>query len=220
MKKKALWIDHIPAILTATLIVIFAIWRQQSFIKTLPTLITLVVQVLNAHADRRTFLLGAANSLLYGFSYYSEGVYFSMISAVAISAPMQVYTFFSWKRHSHGKNTELKFLGARRVLIVIGLILAVWGVFCLLPLFRSGSFPAVDALSFVVGNAVTLLVARRYVDSQFFGMANCLIGLILWILLAIKDPSNLNYVVISAYNLFRVTEAAVLWLRVTKGEKI
>ena len=220
MKKKALWVDHIPAVLTAALILVFAVWREQPFFKTLPTLVTLVVQVMNAHADRRAFLLGGINALLYGYSYFSEGVYFSMISAVAISAPMQIYTFFNWRRHSKGKLPALKMLGARRVMIVIGLTLAGWGICCLMPFFASGTFPMVDAMSFALGITVTLLVARRYVDSQFFGLANCLIGLILWILLAIKDPANLNYVIISAYNLFRVAEAAYYWLKATKGEKI
>lgn len=218
--KKHIWIDHIPAALTAVLIVVFAVWREQPFLKTLPTLITLAVQILNAHADRRTFLLGAANALLYGLSFYSEGIYFSMINAVCISAPMQIYSFFNWRRHSHGNRPELKLLGVKRVFLVIALILAGWGFCLLLPFFRSGSFPAVDALSFAVGIAVTLLVARRYVDSQFFGTANTVISLVLWILLAIKDPANLNYVVISAYNLFRAVEASYNWVRATKGEKI
>ncbi|MBQ8894430.1 MAG: nicotinamide mononucleotide transporter [Clostridia bacterium] len=218
--KKKLWIDYIPAAATAVLIIFFAVWRQQSPVKTLPTLITLAVQVLNAHADRRAFLLGAANSLLYGLAYYMEGIYFSMISAVLISAPMQIYSYFNWRRHSHGSRPALKMLGRQRVLLVIGLTLAGWGICCLMPFFRSGSFPAVDALSFAVGITVTLLVARRYVDSQFFGMANSIIGLTLWILLAVRDPANLNYVVISAYNLFRVVEAAFNWVRATKGEKI
>lgn len=218
--KKRYFLDHLPAVLAAAMILFFAVWRQQSFLKTLPTLITLVVQVLNAHADRRAFLLGAANSLLYGLSYYTEGIYFSMISAVAISVPMQVYSFFNWRRHSHGDRPELKLLGIKRVLLVIALTLAGWGICLLLPFFRSGSFPAVDALSFAVGITVTLLVARRYVDSQFFGMANNAIGLALWILLAVKDPANLNYVVISAYNLFRAAEAAYNWVRATKGEKV
>ena len=64
-----------------------------------------------------------------------------------------------------------------------------------------------------MGIAISLMAAKRYIDSQFFNIVSCTIQLVVWVLLAIRNPSNFNYVVISAYNLLRVTEAAVIWTR-------
>lgn len=217
MKKRKFWVDHLPALLTGILIIVMAVWRQQTLLKTLPTLITLVVQVLNAHADRRGFLLGAANAMLYGLASASEGIYFSAINCFAVSAPIQIYSYFSWKRHSAGKLVELRFLGCRKLLVSIGAVLSVWAVcnFGLARFFQGAAYPAVDTLSFSIGIVISLMAAKRFIDSQYFNIVSCILSLVLWILLTIRNTANFNYVIISAYNLFRVTEAAVIWTKNT-----
>ena len=82
MKIRKILIDSIPAFLVGAVILYVAVTREQTFLKTLPTLITLVVQMLLVAANRYAFLLGGTNAVLYGVAYYSEGLYFSMISAV------------------------------------------------------------------------------------------------------------------------------------------
>jgi len=65
--KRLAWIlDYALMAAIAALIIVFAVLREQSFLKTLPTLITLVVLVLLANANRFAFLLGGTNALLYG----------------------------------------------------------------------------------------------------------------------------------------------------------
>jgi hypothetical protein len=70
-----------------------------------------------------------------------------------------------------------------------------------------------DDLVFGMGVAISLMAAKRYIDSQYFNIVSCTISLVMWVLLTVQNPSNFNYVVIAAYNLFRVTQAAVLWTR-------
>ena len=211
--KREIWIDYIPMLLTAVLIVYFAIIREQSFIKTLPTLITLVVQLLLVHANRFAFLLGGTNALLYGISYYSEGLYFSLISALLISAPLQFFSYFNWKKHTNKSGSELKRLRLPQLAVILVLILASW-LGCsigLADLFQNGSYPLLDALSFVLGTVVTILAAFRFIESQYLNILGCSISLILWILLTIRSPENFNYTIISAYNLFRIIEASIRW---------
>ena len=92
IKKRNL--DLALAIMAAILIIVFAFLQKQSVIKTLPTLITLVVQIFMVKANRVAFLVGGANAVLYGFSYYSEGLCFSAISNALISAPIMIFSFF------------------------------------------------------------------------------------------------------------------------------
>ena len=74
---KKLLVDYLPMAVTGAFIIYFAITREQSFIKVLPTLITLVAQLLNAKANRLVFLVGGANTVLYGITYLFEHLYFS-----------------------------------------------------------------------------------------------------------------------------------------------
>ena len=89
MKKPALspkarrWIsDWIPMGLAAVLIVTVAVLRHQTPLKTLPALVTLLVQIMMARANRFGFLVGGCNACLYGIGFLTEGLYFSAASAI------------------------------------------------------------------------------------------------------------------------------------------
>lgn len=223
LKRKKDLFDYILMLAVAVLIVVFAVLRQQSFIKTLPTLVTLVIQLLTVRANRYAFLIGSINALVYGISYYSEGLYFSLVSAVLISSPIQLYSFISWSKKAGGKNTPpLRFLGTKKLLFTVCGSLAAWAicVFGLSGLFESASYPAIDSYLFVMGIVVSFLAAWRYVDAQYLSIISCVLSLCLWILLTLRNPSNFNYVIISAYNLFRVLQAAINWTKKYRNEKI
>ena len=219
---KRFWSEIVPTVLVAVLILVFAFWKEQTVLKTLPTLITLVVQILMAHANRYGFLLGGCNAALYGIGYLTEGLYFSAGSSILFSFPMQIWSFFHWKKHSSGQTVELRVLRLRfRVLTVAG-TLAGW-FFCLFvlrPLFSDAVFPELDAYLFVSGVVVTVLMGFRIVEAQYLNLISGVLNLILWILIVIKDPADMNYLIISVYNLIRTAEAAVRWtvqyLRQTK----
>lgn len=215
INKKSLLIDYIPAVFAAVFIITFAVLKEQTFIKTLPTLITLVVQLLMVRANRYAFLLGGLNSILYAYSAYTETLYFQMFSAIAVSMTIQIYSYFSWKKNSSEKDPELRMLpNAKRVMIVLG-VLALWIFFwkTLGEIAELGEYVALDSLIFVIGIAATALSAGRFVDSQYFSLVSSVLSLILSIMIAVRRPSYTNYVIISIYNVFRITEIMVEWSR-------
>ena len=215
-KAKKIFIDYIPALLTAALIITFSIIREQTFLKTLPTIITLVVQILLARANRFGFLLGGINACIYGLSYFDEALYFSCISAVVISAPIQLYSFFNWsKKQLNANHTELKFLGMKAKAATICVVLASWAAiyFGLAPVFATAQLPAFDTFHFAMGIIVSLLAAFRYIDSQYLNIIACTTSIIMWVIICVKNPSNINYLIISFYNLFMVIKAAVNWTK-------
>lgn len=195
-----------------------------AIIKTLPTLITLVVQVLLVSANRNAFLLGGCNAALYGISYILQGLHFSAISALLISSPIQIISFFTWKKNSSGKEVKFKRMSPPVLALTLGLILAGWaGCYFGLSRFFEGSYPALDTLTFSIGTVVTFIVAMRYIESQYMNTVSCLIVLVMYIMMSIKDPSNMSYIVISLYNLVKIIQAAVSWtgqyIAQTKNEK-
>jgi len=181
----------------------------------LPMLNTLVIMLLSANANRFAFLFGGLNSLIYGIVYFTEHVYFSMISAVLVSFPLQMLSFFYWKRREAGKETPLRMLRAKGRLGVLGIGAAAYGAsyFWLLPFFTDAAVPAVDILVFVLGIVITVMAALCYVESQYLNIISCVFNFVMWLLIAMEDLSNLNYLVISLYNLFRVSQACVIWTK-------
>ena len=162
IKMKRALIDYLPMALAAAMIITFAVWKEQTFFKTLPTLVTLAVQLLNVRVNRYAFLLGGINAVIYGIVYLTEGLYFSMISALAISAPIQLYSFLNWSRkRSANKSTALRFLSLRQRVLVIGIILCGWGIcyFGLSGLFATARMPLPDTLIFSIGITVSVLAA-------------------------------------------------------------
>lgn len=216
MKMKRLYTDYLPMLPVAALIIVFSVINQQSFLKTLPTLITLIVQILLCRANRFAFLTGGINSLIYAAAYLSEGLYFSAIFAAAVSAPIQIYSFFSWsRRQTTSKQTELKVLGIRMRIIVILVSLAAWFAvyFGGSSVFANARMPIFDTFHFSMGVIVSLLAAFRYVESQYFSAVSCITTIVMWGMICADAPGNLNYLIISCYNLYMVVRAAIHWTR-------
>ena len=214
--KKYFWMDYLPMAATAILIIIMAVWKQQSFIKTLPTLITLVVQIMLVRANRAAFLVGGVNSMLYAFSYFSETLYFQAFSAAAISMPLQIYTYFNWKKNSTGNKPHLRELSPVGKLFVSGCIVLVWLLCTKFFGERIDSdYAVLDILLFFMGVAATVLSAIRYVDARYISLISCVIDVCLWVIIVVKEPQNVNYVIISIYNLYRGVETLITWSRLT-----
>lgn len=215
MKLKKLINDYLLTLAAAVLIIVFAILREQSFLKTLPTLVTLVVQLLLVRANRYAFLLGGTNALIYGAAYLSEGLYFSCISAVLMSAPLQYYSFVVWSRRREKPVGGLRFLSPGKLLATVGATVAIWLVcyFALGGLFQDATSPLLDSYLFAAGLTSSLLAAWQYVETQYISILSSILSLGLWIALTLRNPANVNYVIIAAYNLYRITQAAVAWTR-------
>ena len=216
MKTKRLYTDYLPMLPVAVLIIAFSAINQQSFLKTLPTLITLIVQILLCRANRFAFLTGAINSLIYGAAYVSEGLYFSAIFAAAVSAPIQLYSFFSWsRRQTISKQTELRVMRTQIRIIVILISLAAWSAlyFGGASIFANANMPIFDTFHFSMGVIVSLLAAFRYVESQYFSAVSCITTIVMWGIICADAPGNLNYLIISCYNLYMVTRTAIHWTR-------
>jgi nicotinamide mononucleotide transporter PnuC len=188
--------------------------------------VTLIVQLLLARANRFAFLLGGTNALIYGISYFDEGLYFSVISAILISAPIQIYSFFNWsKKQTSANHTELKTLSTKMRIAVLIATVAAWLtiLFGFSGLFKNAQLPAFDSFGFVAGTVVSILAAFRFVESQYISAFSCCLHIIMWIIICTSNPSNINYLIISVYNLFMVVKAAINWTKLyiqDKKEKV
>ena len=215
LKTRDFWLQYFPMGLAGVLIVSLGIAFGQPFYKMLPMLNTLVIMLLSANANRYTFLFGGINAAIYGIVYLSEHVYFSAISAIVISFPMQLFSFFYWKKRENGGAGTLRVMGWGGRIATLATV-AFGSLACyhlLLPYFMNAAFPAVDVVLFTLGIVITVLTAFCVVEAQYLNVASCVLNLVLWFLISSQNPSNINYLVIGAYNLFRVVQGCIVWTR-------
>lgn len=205
--------EYFPAVLVAILIIVFAVRNEQSFLKTLPTLVTLVVQIMMVHANRYGFLVGGCNAALYGVGYLLEGLYFSAASAILFSFPMQIWSFFHWRKHSDGQRVFFRLMKPWvTVCTVLGMLAAWWACLQLLsPLFQDATYPALDAYSFVSGIVVTVLMTFRFVEAQYLSLIAGMVTVSMWILIVLQRPFDVNFLIISIYNVILTFRACASW---------
>ena len=216
LRAKDFWLQYFPMGLSGVLIIGLGIAFGQPFYKMLPMLNTLVIMLLSANANRYSFLFGGLNSVLYGVVYFSEHIYFSAISSALISFPLQIFSFFNWKRRSLGKETRLARLNLRGRLIVLGATVAGYAVcyWLLLPFFGGGQQQVtLDIFLFVIGLVITVLGLLRYVETPYYNLISAIANLTMWILICVGNVANLNYVIMAAYSLFRVAQSVVTWTK-------
>ena len=213
---KKIWLEWVPIGVCAVAILVCAYVFEQKWYKVLPTLNTLVILLLSARVDRRSFLIGGLNAAFYGIGFFTEGLYFSVINCLLVSMPLQLFSFFNWKKHADGNSAKLRTLGwcGEAVVItstVVGCQLCYW---FLLPFFGGGQQQAVlDIFLFVIGLVITVLGLLRYVETPYYNLISAVANLTMWILICLGNIANLNYVIIAAYSLFRVAQSVVTWTR-------
>ena len=223
--------DYIPLSIAALSIIIFGIINIVSMatgakegsiplalFKLLPTLISPVVLVLTAHANRFGFLLGGFNSLLYAATFFMEGLFFSLFTAVVVSFPVQVFSFFHWSKNRRDEDSEevnLKSFGLWGNVILLVSMVAVWAVcyFLIGDLIASQNYKLFDTIGFVTGMVCTFIAAFRYVESMYINFVCIVCSVLTWVFITINDPSSVNYLINSLYSLYTVIQASYIWTK-------
>ena len=216
MNRKKIWLEWVPIGICAVAILTCAFVFEQKWYKVLPTLNTLIILLLSAHVDRRSFLIGGLNAAFYGIGFWTEGLYFSVINCLVVSMPLQLFSFFNWKKHADGTSTKLRSLGWKGQLAVVfslavGCLLCYW---FLLPFFGGGQKQAaLDIFLFVIGLIITVLSMLRYVEAPYYNLISAAANLTMWSLICVGNVANLNYLIMAAYSFFRVAQSAISWTK-------
>ena len=222
MNRKKILLEWVPIGVCAVAILTCAFAFGQKWYKVLPTLNTLVILLLSARVDRRSFLLGGLNAAFYGIGYFTEGLYFSVINCLLVSMPLQLFSFFNWKRHADGNSTKLRSLGWKGEIVVIsstviGWLLCYW---LLLPFFGGGQKQAtLDIFLFVIGLVITVLSMLRFVEAPYYNLISSAANLVMWTLICAGNIADLNYLIMASYSLFRVIQSVITWTKQYKKIK-
>ncbi len=221
-KEKRLYIvNNGIAVCIIILNLVVGITVKSFWIKVLPSLVSPIIYLLASKANKWTYILGGVNAAVYSIGYFIEGIYGLTVNALLVSCPVQIYTFFAWKKRSYKTATEFRTLKWwQRVLLGVGTIGGIGITYVVLINFNSSSNQLLDATVFTVGTTVTFLIAFAFMEAIIYNFLNTTTTLVLWIVSCVSgNLGNLPYLIVSSFSLYCTILAAIKWIQLYKEQK-
>ena len=191
----------ICAAVTFVCVLSTAIIFKQNPIKTLPLFISLFVMLLQARVSRYAFLVGGLNSILYAISYVLMGLYATAIYALITSFPLQIITFFNWKKKTSGGVTELRKMSwGVRGLVTLGFALIWIPVFFAIRAIPGANQSVLDVTGTLLGILITVLSMLRLSEYAPLNIVSVCITLATHIAMLRTDTSHITYVIYTVYS--------------------
>lgn len=196
-------------IVTGIAILVTGIVFKQNFLLMVPLFVSLFVMAFQSEANRIGALIGAINSIIYTATYLYMGVYASAASAILFSCPMQLMTFFSWKKRAYKKTAVFRKMTKKaRALFTTGL-LALWAIVGGIFFYLKYEYAIFDSLLFLFGFVVPVLTALAYIEYTYLWIIQAVVGLFLNVQMALNDPSQTTYLVYGIYAFYCVVCAYI-----------
>lgn len=119
-------------------ITVAAVLFSCNFYRIVPLYVSHLVMLLQTKANRLCFLLGGLNCVYYAFVYFSLHLYGLALYSLCAAFPIQLVTYFRWRRNPYKQATVLRRLTVKqRIGWSLGLIAAWVGLYFLLASFGS-----------------------------------------------------------------------------------
>ena len=197
----------IVIIITGIIILITGILTKQNALLMVPLFISLFVMGFQSEANRLGVLIGSINSLVYTGAYIYMGVYASAASAILFSFPIQLMTFFSWKKNAYKKTVVFKRMSNKVRLLFAAGVVALWAVTAYIFTLKNYQYAIWDSYLFIMGFVVPILTMLAYIEYTYLWIVNCIIGLFLNVQMVIVDYTTATYFIYGIYALYSVIGA-------------
>ena len=196
-------------VLTDIAILAAGILCKQEFFLMIPLFVSLFVMAFQSEANRVGALIGAVNSVIYTATYMYMGVYASAASALLFSFPIQLGTFFSWKKKAY-KNTAVFKKMPNKVRAVFTLaVLAAWAVLAGVFVHLKYEYAVLDSITFLLGFIVPVLTMLAYIEYTYLWIVQAVIGLLLNVQMVMNDYKETTYLIYGVYALYCVIGAFI-----------
>ena len=206
----------IIAAVTFVLIVTLSIIFKVSIINVLPLLVSIFIMFLQSKVNRYAFLLGGINSIFYAVAYFYMTLYSTALYALLVSFPIQIFTFFNWRKNTHNGKTETKNLSARGRVIMFSLMAAVWLVFFLVFSAFGSSYLIFDNTISVIGIVSSILCAFRFSEYAILQIVSQFINIGLYSLMLSSDRGKIIWLI---FTLYGCVCSLIAFIKMNKGEK-
>ncbi len=198
-------------VLTGVAILVAGILTRQKFFLMLPLFVSLFVMSFQSEANRIGALIGACNAVLYTVTYIFMGVYGSAASSFLFSFPLQLMTFFNWKKNAYKKTKTVVFKRMSNKVRVIAAIggLALWAILAGIFHYLKYEYAVLDSITLLFGFIIPVLTMLAYIEYTYLWIVQAVMGLFLNIQMVANDISQLTYLIYGVYALYCVIGAFI-----------
>ena len=192
-------LDHIFLAFTFVVITVLAICFRQPPYRYLPLCISLMIHLLQSRVSRYAYLLGSLNSILYAAVYVGLGVYASAASALLLSFPLQLCTFFMWRKRADGHATRLRRMRMRGYVLTLLLFAVAWS--CLYFVLRAlhSTSQILDNTATLLGVLVYVLTMFSFIEYTYLQIVCNVFSILLQVSLLRDHPGQVTYMVLTLY---------------------
>ncbi len=192
--------------LTGVAILVSGIITKQKFFLMLPLFVSLFVMSFQSEANRIGALIGAGNAVLYTITYLYMGVYGSAASAFLFSFPLQLMTFFNWKKNAYKKTKTVVFkkMSTRMRIMLSILGLASWAGLAVLFHYMKYEYAVLDSITLLFGFILPVLTMLAYIEYTYLWIVQGVLGLFLNVQMVANDKSQVTYLIYGVYALYCV----------------
>ncbi len=196
-------------VITGIAILITGILCKQEFFLMIPLFISLFVMAFQSEANRIGPLMGSINSLLYAGCYIYMGVYLSAVQALLLSFPIQLITFFRWKKNAYKKTAVFKKMSAKTRIVFSVCVLALWATLAGVCYYLNYEYALLDSILFLLGVIVQVLTMLAFIEYTYLWIVQAVIGLFLNVQMVFVDPKETTYLIYGVYALYCVIGAFI-----------
>lgn len=194
---------------TAVLITVTGIRFKQSVFRMIPLYISLFIALFQSKVDRKAHLIGSINSLFYAAVNFSLKLYASFLSALLFSFPVQLVSYFSWKKNGVGNTVRLRTMTKRGRIILALLFTACYAVSAFAAGHTDSDYPRLDTLVSLLGILVSFLVMYAYAEYSPLMVLSDALSVLLYLLMMRRDMAQITYLIFSTFRLICQIQAFV-----------
>lgn len=200
----------------------FFLLDKENFLTLTASLIGVTSLILNAKGNPAGQLLMVIFSVLYGIISFRSAYYGEMITYLGMTAPMAVFSLISWiKNPYNGNKAEVKVnrLKKKEICFMMVLTVIVTVVFYyILAAFHTVNL-ILGTISVTTSFLAVYLTFRRSAVFALAYAANDLVLIVLWVLAALSNTSNLSVVICFIMFLLNDIYGFINWSNMQKRQE-
>lgn len=191
-------------VITGIAILAAGIICKQEFFLMIPLFVSLFVMSFQSEAHRLGALAGAINSVIYTAAYVYMGVYASAASSMLFSFPIQLGTFFNWKKKAYKHTVIFRKMTAKQRVLFVGGLLAAWVALAAVFTYLKYEYAVLDSITFLFGFVIPILTMLAYIEYTYLWIIQAVIGLLLNVQMVMNDYKQTTYLIYGVYALYCV----------------
>ena len=130
------------------------------------------------------------------------GVYASAASAVLFSFPIQLMTFFSWKKNAYKSTVVFKKMSNKVRMIFAFSIALAWAVLAGIFVHLKYEYAVLDSVTFLLGFVVPVLTMLAYIEYTYLWIVQAVVSTLLSVQMVVNDYRQTTYLIYAVYSFY------------------